>query len=645
VPAEMPNAEVPQGSRDPSGRRRKGASPLAFRCLATCAYQPYVVIPVLNTLASLVYLWGYPETRGAEALSSLLLSFFAGVGLYYLIFHIVPRRKVVAIPLAVLLAALITTLHLVHFGYYQVFGNMLPIGAVNYFLRLPAHGFVLGWEEVTIWHVAAWVLVVALLSWYFALAMGKLGGGLRLRHAVLALFPAAMLTIAGFRPYLELEHYFLSTCVASLREVGTARGGFVPDRVDLPTLHLEAPPNVVVFLLESVARDCVEFYNPDLPTCPFWTGFIAEHPDEVFVARNHFSNSSASDVAIPILYCGAAPDDPLEIHRTAPLLWDYAKSAGYNTSAAMACAFVWGQFNIRFQHHAGHMNLDHVSHAFNSQKRLVHDLSMNDADVVAEALEYQQGRRWREPFLQTISLKMPHYLGQGARMNGFTFLNDRLPQDRLINYYNAIYHDDQLMGEYLAAMPSEVRENTVFLAVSDHGEDIYGRGARLESYHIEIARVPCWMYIPRRVQERLRAGAVENLRDNCQNLATSSIDLLPTLLDVMGLAEKEPVAEILGRLQGSSLLNAKEPPEFILMLNTNDLRHWEREGFGLTMDNGTWRYLYDMGRRSLYNLQDDPREERDLIDDPVAVPFLNRVQERVESDPYLLRIVKKCEGG
>ena len=201
------------------------------------------------------------------------------------------------------------------------------------------------------------------------------------------------------------------------------------------------------------------------------------------------------------------------------------------------------------------------------------------------------------------------------------------------------------MGEYLAAMPPDVRENTIFLAVSDHGEDIYGRGARLESYHIENARVPCWLYVPRRVQERLRPGAVENLRANCQNRATSSIDLLPTVLDLMGLARKQPVAEILGRLQGRSLLDAREPSEFILMLNTNDLRHWEREGFALTMDNGTWRYLYDMGRRSLYNLQDDPREERDLIDDPVAAPYLGRVQERVANCPYLLRIVRKYEGG
>jgi tetratricopeptide (TPR) repeat protein len=121
------------------------------------------------------------------------------------------------------------------------------------------------------------------------------------------------------------------------------------------------------------------------------------------------------------------------------------------------------------------------------------------------------------------------------------------------------------------------------------------------------------------------------------------MDLLPTLLDLLGLSSTPQVAGIVDRLKGHSLLRERAPPKSILMLNTNELRRWDREGFGLFLDNGTVSFIYDGGRQAIYDLQRDPLEQENLIDDPRMAPCLRRVRHKINSNPYLLRIAAKYD--
>ncbi|MHC4591338.1 MAG: sulfatase-like hydrolase/transferase [Planctomycetota bacterium] len=608
-------------------------------------WQPYVTIPAINTAATLFYLWPDLPELDIYVLFSLLVSALGATALYYIVFAVLPPRKCVAIPVAALFAALLTVLHVVQFGYYRVFGSIMPPSAVNYLRLYPAHALREAYEELTVLHAVVGAAAIALLTWYCARAILKVGGTLRRRQALAAVLLFVLAPVAATWPCLALDQYFAGAVLVSMGTDFT-KIKFVPERVDLPALRAEQPPNVVFFLLESVSRDAAQVYNPRLPTMPFWTQYVEEHADEAFLAGNHFSNSSASDMAIPMVFNGTAPDDPMPVHVSAPLLWDYATSAGYNTSLYIAASFEWGGLGVRFQHHTGHTNLDHAFHAGNAGRPLVHDLSMNDEDVVGGAIEYQQARGWQGPFLMAMNLKMPHYLGQGARMNGYAYLNDRLPdEDRLIHYYNAVYDGDRVMANLMAAMPPEVRRNTIVVVASDHGEDLYGRGVRLENYHQEIAQVPCWFVVPGDVQRRQRPGAMEILHRNLETTAASNVDLLPTVLDLMGLADEPHVAEVLEGLQGQSLLRERQPPEFLVMLNTNDLRNWEREGFALTMDNGTKRYVFDMGREGFFDLRTDPREETSLMDDPRYADDLQRARAEAEHNPFLRRIVAKYSDG
>lgn len=640
-PDPVGGAEIDRASQAPEAPPESSPRPSGL----THLYQPYVVVPVLNGAVATFYLWAGHGPIGLPGLMSLVLSTLAGMGLLYVLLSAVPPKKAFAIPVSVLLATALTALHVVHLGYYQVFKAPVPVSVINYARQLPLHSAHALREYFTVGLGLFCAGSVVGLGLYLYWGIRRVGGTLTRRRVIVALLPWVALPLAAAHPYLSLGQYTVATVVVSLCGSGQWTVHFVPDRIDLPPLDLENPVNVVFFELESISTTAMQICNPDLPTTPYWVKLRDERPDEVFVAANHFSNSSASDVAIPMIYTGAAADDPLRVHKSVPLIWDYAKAAGYDTSLFMACSLTWGDFDTRFQHHEGVMNLDHIVHAFNADRPLVHDLSMNDADVMEEMIQYLRGRDWPQPFLACVSLKMPHFLGQGAKLNGFTFLNDRLPdEDRLIHYYNAIYHNDQLMGQFIELMPPEVRRNTVIAVTCDHGEDLYGRGARLDNYHIEIAHIPWLMYVPQNVQSHQRPGAMENLRHNIQNVATSNLDVVPTLLDLMGLADEESVREILAGLQGQSLLEPKPPPEFIVMLNTNDLRSWDREGFALTMDNGTVRYVYDMGRKGLYDLTRDPREERDLMDDPAYADYVRRAEERIKSDYYLMRIVLKYGG-
>ena len=114
-----------------------------------------------------------------------------------------------------------------------------------------------------------------------------------------------------------------------------------------------------------------------------------------------------------------------------------------------------------------------------------------------------------------------------------------------VAYYALTYRLDAMIGEVLAALDRNgLRENTLIVYASDHGDQIGERGLWWKhTFHEESVRVPMILSWPGKLPEGERRSQVVNL-----------IDLSATMLDALG-------APALPNGQGRSFLRRCEGRE------------------------------------------------------------------------------------
>ncbi|MFH0964747.1 MAG: sulfatase-like hydrolase/transferase [Planctomycetota bacterium] len=190
--------------------------------------------------------------------------------------------------------------------------------------------------------------------------------------------------------------------------------------------------------------------------------------------------------------------------------------------------------------------------------------------------------------------------------------------------YGMISHIDDEVGRILAALDATgLRENTVVVFMSDHGEMLGKRGLLAKGpYHFEeLIRVPLIVSCP----ARFRAGVVARC-------VVSALDVPVTIVDLAGCAYPEhPWAAAAAdhglpkALQGTSLLpvltgKADKVRDRVLVEFDEDgtgsvararLRSLVTQRYKLNYYAGE-----DVGE--IYDLENDPREHKNLWDDPGA---------------------------
>jgi len=150
--------------------------------------------------------------------------------------------------------------------------------------------------------------------------------------------------------------------------------------------------------------------------------------------------------------------------------------------------------------------------------------------------------------------------------------------------YNANVRDlDDQIGKFW--QEAAQLKNTIFIFVSDHGEELFehGEGSHSSLYDHTI-RIPLFMVGP-----GIPRGTNESM--------VSLVDLMPTILDLTGSA---PATQA----QGQSLMSGEPRPEIVF-------------GFTLGMEfarTRQWKYLLnERGQHELYYLPLDPLEQKNLI--------------------------------
>ena len=186
------------------------------------------------------------------------------------------------------------------------------------------------------------------------------------------------------------------------------------------------------------------------------------------------------------------------------------------------------------------------------------------------------------------------------------------------------YADEQLVPLWRALDDLQVRERTIVVVISDHGESLgekgkLGHGHSLSEELLRIVlilRLPGGGHAPRHVPE-----------------VVSSVDVMPTLLDLMRVDPGEL------SLHGRSLRPLLEGGTEELAAFSHALNTRENGNHDLAVRLGPWRLVVNAseGSRRLYDLNVDPRELDDLAaEHPDVVTRLEALlEERVRQDESL----------
>jgi arylsulfatase A-like enzyme len=172
-------------------------------------------------------------------------------------------------------------------------------------------------------------------------------------------------------------------------------------------------------------------------------------------------------------------------------------------------------------------------------------------------------------------------------------------RDYIRRYYGYCAYIDQQIGRILDTLTQcGLDDNTIVIFTSDHGDMIAAHGFiyKMDTCcYRELANVPFIIRVP---------GLTEG--GSVSRSLVESVDIMPTLVDLLGLPEVKG-------LHGKSFRNILSSPN--TAIRDRVYIHWNGPSF-ITID-GRWKYALHLRSEidELYDLKDDPGEMKNLSQD------------------------------
>ncbi len=370
-----------------------------------------------------------------------------------------------------------------------------------------------------------------------------------------------------------------------------------------------APRNVLFVLGESVRADAVcSSYDPKCSLTPHTNTLM---PDRHGLSQ-HRAVDSTTAISVAVLLTGASPTASDEVMHTWPLVFDYAKAAGFTTA-------YWTSQNLFFAN----------SHLFVENLGVDHFVSATQLDMNAdmdmgadEALlaDYVVGRldELEEPFFVMLHASNVHYpyLVRGQHEQPFQPAEFTKSPDELAmlrNYYqNAVVQQDAHVARVIAALREmEAGKRTVVIYTSDHGEAFRDHNQMGHTFSLfdEEVKVPAFVDAP---PGTLSTAERSNLRRS-EDAFTFHPDLTATVIDLIGVLDLPELAEFKPQLVGRSLLRPLGAEPIMPMTNCASLWSCAFENWGLMQGQMKVfaRTPYDTGWQC-FDLVADPGETKNL---------------------------------
>ncbi len=368
--------------------------------------------------------------------------------------------------------------------------------------------------------------------------------------------------------------------------------------------------SVLFVVTESVrATDACSVPGSECATTPFTNALLPE--------RFGFSQMRALDsttaVSLAVLWSGLSPTASRQALHQAPLLWEYAHAAGFDTA-------YWTSQNLFFANAGTWLEglpLSHWVSATDLDPSPTYEIGADDAklvDVVLRDLPSMVAAP--SPFVGVVHLSnthFPYFIDEADapfQPQSTAYGAGDAPAVRN-RYRDAIHRQDALVARLvrgLRALPGGERVAIAF--ISDHGEQIRERGAVGHTWSVydEEVRVPFWIDVPAGALEPAQAARLHALQDQ----PVTQLDVLPTLLDLMGVWGAPQIASLRASMPGESLLRGGPAPGPIVLTNCSSIFACAFKNWGAmsltkkivaTENDENWR---------CFDLASDPLERRDL---------------------------------
>ena len=196
----------------------------------------------------------------------------------------------------------------------------------------------------------------------------------------------------------------------------------------------------------------------------------------------------------------------------------------------------------------------------------------------------------------------------GNRRTTANYQMNLLQQKKLVaGYYASVSYMDAMLGRVIKALEETgQREKTIVIFTSDHGyhlgeHDMWSK----VSVHKESAQVPLIISVPG------KKPAI------CHSFA-ELLDLYPTTSSLCGL-------KISGNLQGKDMSRLFDNPN----LKVRDAVL--SSGKGMLYREEKWAYIHYGKSGELYDMEKDPKQYNNLIDDPKYAKVLSGLREKLKA--------------
>jgi glucan phosphoethanolaminetransferase (alkaline phosphatase superfamily) len=379
---------------------------------------------------------------------------------------------------------------------------------------------------------------------------------------------------------------------------------FKRDEVRCKNTYKDAP-DVFIIVNESLGRklfgfNCGVISNPCMPLL---VNLVNSNPNKWFAFENSLSSSTATDVSIPSIFTGLAPTADRSRFLKNPLLWDYLKSLNseYYTIFSSPVDFRWANLEMFLNLN----DFDNYIHSMYLQGGVINDLGKDEyysAKAFARAIKEAPKNQPVFGFYFSNSLHSPY-------QKESVYIKENHPEKSRFCTAQTIL--DLALNDIISSIFASGRgENSIIFILGDHGDSdkINIKGHRLYSFREEYWSTMLLVYASDKIQSKyLTQFAV--LRKNTQSLV-GSIDIFPSLVDLFsGSNQLETLSD---KFHGFSLFQPIPNDRILIGLNTNDLRSWPQEGFGIAK--GKTRMIFNnVHGFSFHDLSTDPQQNQDNI--------------------------------
>jgi len=381
------------------------------------------------------------------------------------------------------------------------------------------------------------------------------------------------------------------------------------------------PKNIILIINESAGANAVSSQDSRKLLSEALVELAGDAKHWV-VFQDALTASTCTDISIPCLMTGCAPQQSAERLHHLPTLFDVAKATGLKTLLVTSCTMQWANFDQFFLLDT----IDEVLGPLEKKYPLINELNCDDILVVEDLCE--RLRQTVDPVCVVIYLNSLH----------IPFQSDskiEIPPDLTARRQRATYIAEQSHKMIFAALRDSGRyDSSLILSVGDHGEatqaaeEAIGNLSRLTNLGAGVISPLFLMRLPGSVPPDQR----DTLASNAQRL-TSLIDIVPTVARFLGVhLGSESTSD------GFDLFEPVPSSRIHYTLNVNDWRSWPRpavaiayERFRVCIDYQNFEHCCVDVHGAPFEHQDVARKD-ELLLRTLAEPLVQKAISRVFAD-------------